>query len=574
MSVEIVRKAMRRFLSNPTPEVLCIKGKWGTGKTYAWEDAVKHAASDKSKPIALKKYAYVSLFGVKDSADIIQSVFANTDDVSTINKDGRLPIALGAHKINDIVKKLKAIPLFAAEHASVPHIAGLGGVARALISNFVHETLVCIDDFERKTKNVSVNEIMGTIAQLRDARKCKVVLILNEDSLDEEERAEFLRYSEKVIDTSFQFEPTPAESATIAFPENDPLSCILREACEQLEITNIRVMNKISSYAHDLMELLKEIDQEVAKGVIRSLVVIVWSITSPKGEGAPDSKYLSERRMDQYIGLSKGTFTDDEKRWGLILTGYGFTHCDEFDLILIDDVENGFFNDEKIRRGVETYLKDAKKARAQAAIEAGWKPFHDSFDDNAKHVAQSIFDGCVENLSYLAPANLSAAVAVLKDIGYPDQGAELLGKYMKARDSEDIFDRSEDIFGSHITDPDVIKAFDAKAGQVVRMLPTPLEAASRIYKGGWSPEDEESLAKLSVDDFVTLFKATDGANLSVIVLGSLQFRKMGGTTPRQKGIVEKAQAALGKIGKESPLNAHRMKKFNISIEATRNGDVT
>ena len=48
---------------------------------------------------------------------------------------------------------------------------------------------------------------MGTIAQLRDVRKCKVVLILNEDTLDKNELTEFKRYSEKVINSSFQFDP-------------------------------------------------------------------------------------------------------------------------------------------------------------------------------------------------------------------------------------------------------------------------------------------------------------------------------------------------------------------------------
>ena len=211
MSVEIVKKAMANFLSNPAPEVLCIKGKWGTGKTYAWENAVKAASSDKSNPLHFRKYAYVSLFGLKDSADIIQAVFANTRDLYEQNNVPTL-----TEKFGDISKKIRKLPLFAAEHANVPYVSGLGGVARALLSNFVHDTLVCFDDFERKSKTVTVNEIMGTIAQLRDERKCKIVLILNEDSLDESEHAEFVRYSEKVINASFVFEQTAAEAAEIA----------------------------------------------------------------------------------------------------------------------------------------------------------------------------------------------------------------------------------------------------------------------------------------------------------------------------------------------------------------------
>jgi len=59
VSVELVKKAMQKFLADPEPEVLCIEGKWGTGKTHAWEDAVKQAVAAKS----ITKYAYVSLFG-------------------------------------------------------------------------------------------------------------------------------------------------------------------------------------------------------------------------------------------------------------------------------------------------------------------------------------------------------------------------------------------------------------------------------------------------------------------------------------------------------------------------------
>lgn len=318
MSVELVKEAIRNFLVDPTPEVLCIKGKWGTGKTYAWTEAVKHAASHTAKPIALKKYAYVSLFGVKDSSDIIQSVFANTNDVSNLNKDDPLPVGLGLSKINGFLKRWKELPAFAAEHASVPYIAGLGGVARALLSNFVCETLVCFDDIERKNKNVSINEVMGTIAQLRDARKCKVVLILNEDSLNESEKIDFQRYSEKVINTSFKFEPIPSEAAAIAFPNDDEFSSLLSEASNQLEITNIRVLQKIHSYAQNFRRLLDGIDGNVSKSVIRSLIVIVWAISSPKGEDAPDVEYLLETRKEQFFGSRKKDFSDSELKWGVI----------------------------------------------------------------------------------------------------------------------------------------------------------------------------------------------------------------------------------------------------------------
>ena len=377
VSVELVKKAMLKFLADPVPEVLCIEGKWGTGKTYAWGDAVRQAAS--AKAMHITKYAYVSLFGLKNSSDIVQSVFANTNDLSVIGDNCHLPTALGGGKVADISKKLKEFVVFSAEHATVSHISGLGGVARALLSNLVANTVVCIDDFERKGKNISVNEIMGTIAQLRDARQCKVVLILNEDTLDDNELAEFKRYSEKVINSSFQFDPTPAESAAIAFQNNDPLSNDLREACKQLEITNIRVMQKIGGYARRLMELLKDVDRDVAKNVVRSLVVIAWSIITPKGEGAPNLEFISKNRYLRLFAKEQRPETAEEAEWNSILTRYGFMKFDEFDQILATDVINWFFNDDDIVIGANKYLKDAQNARAQAALEAAWSSAIPSF---------------------------------------------------------------------------------------------------------------------------------------------------------------------------------------------------
>ena len=35
MSTALVEKEIERFLASPEPEVLCLRGKWGVGKTYS-----------------------------------------------------------------------------------------------------------------------------------------------------------------------------------------------------------------------------------------------------------------------------------------------------------------------------------------------------------------------------------------------------------------------------------------------------------------------------------------------------------------------------------------------------------
>jgi hypothetical protein len=56
-----------------------------------------------------------------------------------------------------------------------------------------------------------------------------------------------------------------------------------------------------------------------------------------------------------------------------------------------------------------------------------------------------------------------------------------------------------------------------------------------------------------------------GKERSKFIFGSLAFRNMGGRTPRQQQILDNALSALIKIGQENPLNAHRLKAYNLTL---------
>lgn len=60
MSTALIAAARRRCLASDVPEVLCVSGMWGVGKTFAWQRYLSDAQS--SKGLAMHRYAYVSLF--------------------------------------------------------------------------------------------------------------------------------------------------------------------------------------------------------------------------------------------------------------------------------------------------------------------------------------------------------------------------------------------------------------------------------------------------------------------------------------------------------------------------------
>jgi hypothetical protein len=61
MSIELVENEIRRFLTTKEPEVLCVSGQWGVGKTFACNQYLKDA--QKKGKIALKAlFLYFSVW--------------------------------------------------------------------------------------------------------------------------------------------------------------------------------------------------------------------------------------------------------------------------------------------------------------------------------------------------------------------------------------------------------------------------------------------------------------------------------------------------------------------------------
>jgi hypothetical protein len=119
----------------------------------------------------------------------------------------------------------------------------LGGLAPVWFSS-VKANVICIDDFERRGRDLCVRDVLGLINNLKEIKKCKICLILNDEAL-EEDGAEFRKYLEKVVDTTLKFTPSAEDCARIALAEKSEIGNLLAEYCVKLGISNIRVIKKI-----------------------------------------------------------------------------------------------------------------------------------------------------------------------------------------------------------------------------------------------------------------------------------------------------------------------------------------
>ena len=409
--LEMIKRELRRFLSDDKPGVIVIRGRWGVGKTHAWNGVLKAA----KKELKYKCYSYVSLFGI-ESLDKFK--FAIAESQMTGEDIGDEP------KIESVAKNWKTIGT--AVLGAATGRSGIADVVQMAAFVMVREQIVCIDDIERKGSNLRTMDVLGLASFLRERRKCKVVLILNDERL-EEEKAEFAKYHEKVIDTTFLYAPTPSEAADIALSDNDLFADELKRRCVSLSISNIRVIKKIEEMILKIYSILKNYDQRILFSGIGTLALLGWAhfgehetVKLPKDgdEKRNINEDLLTFIMTKYrkglYGMTKNANTPDEERWASILTTYEFGPPDGLDAVLYEGVRAGYFDEAKIIEQADLLAAALKQGAAQAAWNSAWDLFHGSFDNNQAEVVGALVQAFRGLVQYVTIIDLNSIMKLLK----------------------------------------------------------------------------------------------------------------------------------------------------------------
>ena len=140
--------------------------------------------------------------------------------------------------LNSLGKKF--LPILSSS-ASIDHYYS---IINSLSFLSLEKTIICIDDFERKGNSIDAQDILGLMTQLKEQKKCKVVLILNDESLSEGSSIDYVKLREKVIDTELRFAPTAEDCVAIALGSGK-IAGLLGNNIVKLGINNIRIIKKI-----------------------------------------------------------------------------------------------------------------------------------------------------------------------------------------------------------------------------------------------------------------------------------------------------------------------------------------
>jgi hypothetical protein len=559
-SLKIIEEQIDRFLKSGAPEVIAIRGQWGTGKTYAWN---KYLFNAKQTPdgIALSKYSYASLFGVNSLDSLKFSLFSNC-----VNRD---EIDSGSEKQNIKIKIKNFIPQL--KNWKGLNVYGVSlnigdFLATALSYISVKETIICLDDFERM--RLDAQDVLGLISELKEQKSCKIVLIMNNEGLSNDAKAKYQIYREKVIDKEFYFAPTPEECASIVFG-NEDYENILKERCCKIGIKNIRIIKKICLLKDELIPFLVECEEETRHDVLSSLVLFTHSLYT-RSDTVPNFEFIKKLNPFEFMlerAREQEQMDSEEKKklslWKDTLQSYGYTHSDELDLEIADSVERGYFISDEIKKRIHKFNDTVKICKQDRSHTEAWEIFHHSFDDNAEDFVQKMYEATKNHIAHISQGNLSASICIMRELGAADKADELIELAISSHTDPDYFNLEDYTFRERIQDPKMFERFVETYNQS-RVTKTPLEVLKDITSGnGWGSQDEEVLACLSPNDYYRLFKAEKGGHLAPYVRRCLEFGHHVDASERQKTIARNVTEALKKIAAESDINRLRVKKFGI-----------
>lgn len=550
MSVKITKSVLQNFLSNAETDVLALTGDWGTGKTYAWREALMaHKGS-----IKFKQYCYVSLFGINSMAELRMALFTKSVATTTLGKK------LDFDTLNEhwgLVTKdwLKGqYARFGPMLKSLPHGSSVSLGLEALAPSTVRDTLVCFDDFERQT-TIKAEDVLGLITELREERGCKVALIFNAEQLGAKEA--YRAYREKAIDFEVLYAPTALEAFDLVFNTDFPNRALVFRHVADLGITNVRILRKLQQLLMRLVVHMENLHVNVIEASVSTTVLFCWSAY------ASDTVKPKMETIESWNN-SLMSFKKDEEEdpatlaWVQRLKAYGFTHVDDLDFAIARIVECGYVDGTGYVETAKRLNDELRRSEMSVPFNDVWRRFHASFSNDQDEFIDELHSAALQAIANISATDLNGTVRLFRELTRDDLADDLIAKFIQANNSTPaIFDLTEHPFGGSIDDVKLRETFQALHAQLVQ-LPGLEESVNFMAKNsGYNTEHIDALKKASVDDYEAMFlKAHDEVKLSSQIKWTLRW----GDGDHAE-IANKAREALERIAATSLLNSIRVKRY-------------
>lgn len=299
-SVEQISKKLLKVLQENVDKkkgcAIAITGEWGIGKTHFWNYFKENSLKGKNE-----KIAYVSLFGI-ESLDAL-----------------KYEIGIQSHSGNDTEREQESNSKFknfftsALSHIKIPELESGGfalSISRELITgvigSMVKDTIICIDDLERKSDKLDLKDVMGLINQLKLEKNCQVIVILHQDKDDDE----FQEYKEKVFDEIFYL--TDNFDVIKEIINDDEVIDVYQEFYDKLGVKNLRFYERVHKDYAEIVSLIDDLTTTSKDSILRNLLLVRLADQFPKCFEFDDEKCNFTFDLNFVLDFKLSNYMNDE----------------------------------------------------------------------------------------------------------------------------------------------------------------------------------------------------------------------------------------------------------------------
>ncbi|EIP3949439.1 hypothetical protein LSB85_001206 [Salmonella enterica] len=568
-------KILDAFLQSDN-KVLVIKGDWGVGKTFLWN---KYYNENKNN-LNQVAYSYISLFGKNSLPDLKKDVFHSA---TAIKKDKvessfihQTEVASGIYSYipwlnpkEETVHKIPFLKPFMKYADNIPLLFRATNAIANLEYSLINNYLICFDDLERRGNGLSIKEIMGFIDELAQRKNCKIVLIFNEESLDNErDRYTFNSYREKIVDFELKYDPSVEKNFNHIFFKNDIEYEHILYLLNKFSIKNVRFLRKLRQLLLTFDNFLKSADAYVKREFVSHAFILCYGYYLSLDE-LPYEQLKINLRDGPWFSLSTqadGQDTTADKAFRNLRNTISI-HPSEFDFFIDFYIQNGYISSEKdLQDLIRAKNREIELHRLNNKITNIWSMYHDSLSSNEDEFIDEL-KSVIENESKNIPlSEFDEIICILKDFEI-DCTSYIDAYFLEIHNKIDITDKRFSYRLRKIRDTD-IKSRLAEKARLLKKYECNISAVAKklAESNSFNPEDIHYLSSLSVDDFVRWMRERGNGVVDEIREGLFMLQGMPGDDSVYEQITLKVKEALVIIASESKINYLRVKNmFNIDI---------
>ena len=415
-------------------------GTWGIGKSYAVNEALE------ANPNVCK----ISMFGLKDPKQIYHEALFQLALKNNIGgKIGEIAnnVLDGLSKIWDKVGQTKE---------AVQSIVNEREMFLLLSKEFTSVHIIVIDDLERMSDDINLEDIFGIIEELKQCNYVKAIVIANTDEIQSDKKVVFEKYNEKVIERIYHI---TERAEKVTWSKMNIYADFVEKFLNIHKVKNLRTLEKAQRFFEDVELFCKS---DMSEQFLEELRLICFAIVVE----SIDNLYYKEANSNNTDSVEKMVSTIGntlQHRIGRYL--YGIKCSGNLVEMLLEYYEEGVLNVDQLDAEYKLFLN------------SGGKSNYYKSDEEIRRVLPTLREEMIEAKN-LAELNQFADLYVVWSDILEENNESVLSEYRKILNKmlkeivlsgkEEILTYSYDLF--HISSEKIKRIYQEENKEMMKFL--------------------------------------------------------------------------------------------------------